>query len=310
VRGHGAQQEPYSRHHTPDRSDCGPSTRGVSCALRQQEYGQQHTAGPRPSASVACQRTIAKVGCSWPSTPHNPPGAIVVDRRAYEDSVLVLQAATDRNADFCSPFVHALGVNAAAVSTLGAPLGLETVCASNEQAARLNEIQLDLGEGPCWEALASRRPVLEPDVQRSERTTWPLARQALHGTGLGAVFAFPLVVAGIDVGAVDLYSWTPHDLSAQQIDDATSLSRILARQVLRRALVALTASGEEAGPWDGQYSRREVHQATGMIMAQMDVPASDALLVLRGHAFASNRSVRDLSIDVVERRLDFTPTPD
>jgi hypothetical protein len=42
----------------------------------------------------------------------------------------------------------------------------------------------------------------------------------------------------------------------------------------------------------------------------MDVPASDALLVLRGHAFASNRSVRDLSIDVVERRLDFTPTPD
>jgi hypothetical protein len=234
----------------------------------------------------------------------------VADRRAYEDAVLALQAATNRDADFCSPFVHALGVNGAAVSTLGAPLGLETVCASDEQAARLDEIQLDLGEGPCWEALASHRPVLEPDVQRSEHTTWPLARQALHETGLGAVFAFPLVVAGIDVGTIDLYSWTPRDLSAQQIDDATSLSRILARQVLRRALVSLTAAGEEAGPWDGQYSRREVHQATGMVMAQMDVPASDALLVLRGHAFASNRSVRDLSIDVVERRLDFTPTPD
>ncbi|WP_375372628.1 ANTAR domain-containing protein [Clavibacter capsici] len=50
-----------------------------------------------------------------------------------------------------------------------------------------------------------------------------------------------------------------------------------------------------------------MHQATGMVIAQMGLSAADALLVLRGHAFATNRSVRDVANDVVERRLDFTP---
>jgi hypothetical protein len=228
------------------------------------------------------------------------------ERRRYQDALRALQAATADDADLCSPFVHALGMSGAAVSTLGPPLGSETIGASDAGAARLDELQLDLGEGPCWEAIASHRPVLEPDVQRSANTSWPLARQAMHESGLGAVFAFPLVVAGLDVGAVDLYSDGPRDLSTQQIDDATNLSRVLARHVLRRALLSLAAEGEDAG-WDGQYSRREVHQATGMVIAQMGLSAADALLVLRGHAFATDRSVRDVAADVVERRLDFTP---
>jgi hypothetical protein len=212
-----------------------------------------------------------------------------------------------RDAELCAPFVRALGVTGAAVSTLGAPLGSETICASDADAARLDEIQLDLGEGPSWEALASHQPVLEPDVQGSTNTSWPLARQALHETGLGAVFAFPLVVAGIDVGAVDLYSRRPREMSTEQVEDAISLSRILARQVLRRALLAATVPGEDDEAWNGQYSRREVHQATGMIIAQMRIPAADALMVLRGRAFATNRPLRDVATDVIERRLDFTP---
>jgi hypothetical protein len=231
----------------------------------------------------------------------------MTDRRGYEHAVVALEAATSKDADLCGPFVRALGVTGAAVSTLGTSLGSETVCASDADAARLDEIQLDLGEGPCWEALSTHRPVLEPDVQDSTNTSWPLARQALHETGLGAVFAFPLVVAGIDVGAIDLYSRTPYDMSMQQIDDATSLSRILARQVLRRALLAATVPGEDDEAWTGQYSRREVHQATGMVIAQMRISAADALLVLRGRAFATNRPLRDVATDVVERRLDFTP---
>nr|WP_247650034.1 GAF and ANTAR domain-containing protein [Clavibacter capsici] len=241
-----------------------------------------------------------------------PPSAIgssppMPERRRYLDALHALQEATATDADLCSPFVRALGMTGAAVSTLGPPLGSETIGASDPGAARLDELQLDLGEGPCWEALASRRPVLEPDVQGSASTSWPLARQAMHESGLGAVFAFPLVVASVDIGAVDLYSDTPRHLSTQQIDDATNLSRVLARQVLRRALLSLTESGEDAGAWDGQYSRRELHQATGMVIAQMGLSAADALLVLRGHAFATNRPVRDVANDVVERRLDFTP---
>jgi hypothetical protein len=234
-------------------------------------------------------------------------GDSVSGRRLFDDAVSAIERATSQDADLCRPFVRVIEVSGAAVSTLGRTLGSETVCASDARAARLDEIQLDLGEGPCWEALATRQPVLEPDVQHTTNETWPLARQAMHEAGLGAVFAFPLVVAGIDVGAIDLYSHTPQHLSRHQISDATALSRVLARQVLRRALAAAATPQEGDDGWNGRYSRREVHQATGMIIAQMKISPADALLVLRGHAFASGRPVRDIAADVIARELDFSP---
>jgi hypothetical protein len=44
-----------------------------------------------------------------------------------------------------------------------------------------------------------------------------------------------------------------------------------------------------------------------MVVAQMGIAAPDALLVLRGHAFATGRPLRDVAEDVVGRTLDFTP---
>lgn len=217
--------------------------------------------------------------------------------------------ATESSVDLCGPFVRALGVSGAAVSTLGEPLGSETVCASDARAARLDEIQIDLGEGPCWQALSTGRPVLEPDLERSATTAWPTAMGALRETGVGAVFAFPLVVAGIDVGAVDLYCRAPGALSEQQVRDAALLSRVLARTLLQRALVVAERESEGAGVGPGVYSRREVHQATGMVLAQMQITAPDALLVLRGHAFATGRPVLGVAADIIARTLDFsTPT--
>lgn len=212
--------------------------------------------------------------------------------------------------DLSSPFVDVLGVTGASVSTLGDPFGSETVSATDSQAARLDEIQLDLGEGPCWQALALHRPVIEPDLAHSTNTAWPVALDSLRETGLGAVFAFPLVVAGIDVGAVDLYSRQPLTLTDQQLRDTAMLSMIVARQVLHRALLAEERRGEDAGVREGDYSRREVHQATGMVLAQMHITPQEALLVLRGHAFANGRSVLEVAADVIDRELDFSPIAD
>ena len=234
----------------------------------------------------------------------------MIDSTGFAEAALALSSADSANADLCGPFATWFGSAAASVSTLGRPLGSEIVCATDDNAARLDEIQLDLGEGPCWEALATGRPVLEPDLQHGDRTSWPLARDALQKTGIGAVFAFPLVVAGINVGAVDLYATTARDMSPLQMREGTLLSSILARQVLRRALLAAKRSGGDGGGWDGEFSRREVHQATGMILAQMGISADDALLVLRGHAFATGRPARDIATDVIDRTLDFTVTTD
>ncbi|MDQ1174143.1 hypothetical protein QE430_002450 [Microbacterium testaceum] len=52
----------------------------------------------------------------------------------------------------CEWFVSTLPVEHAAISTLGEPFDLETVCSSDPIAAELERIQLELGVGPCWQA--------------------------------------------------------------------------------------------------------------------------------------------------------------
>lgn len=227
------------------------------------------------------------------------------DRDAFVRALAQLSAATGANTDLCGPFVDAMHVTGGAVSTLGRPLGNQTVCASSAVAARIDEIQIDLGEGPCWEALRTRRPVLERDLRHHGGDAWPGAREALRQLDVHALFAFPLFVGALDVGVVDLYSTTPRELTPADVQDATVLASITARLVLRRALETVDDTAEDVAP--GPYSQREVHQATGMVAAQLKVGADDAFVVLRGHAFATGRSVREVASDVVSRRTTFEP---
>lgn len=230
------------------------------------------------------------------------------DRRAFTEAARELSTAYRSGANLCRPFVHVLPVEGASISTLGSLFGTETVCASDPRAARIDEIQFDLGEGPCWQALSTRRPVLAPDVRHPSNTDWPMFLRAIEETEIGGLFAFPLVLGALEIGAVDLYCIGRGTLTSAQISDAVALAGLAARQVLRRALLShpLPAGVEE----DPGYSRRVVHQATGMVLAQLDLPASDAVLILHGYAFSHGRSVADVAADVVARKINFKSESD
>ena len=231
--------------------------------------------------------------------------ALPGDRLAFVDALAHLTGATGPGDDLCGPFVGALGVTGAVISTLGDPLGSQTVCASDRVAARIDEIQIDLGEGPCWEAMRTRRPVLETDLHNAGGDRWPGAREALRQLEVGALFAFPLFVGQLSIGSVDLYSGTPGPLSPTGLEDGAVLASVAARHVLRRALDDM--DGIEDGMAGGLFSRREQHQASGMVAAQLQISVDDALVVLRGHAYATGRSVRVVAADVVARRVSFEP---
>ncbi len=49
-----------------------------------------------------------------------------------------------------------------------------------------------------------------------------------------------------------------------------------------------------------------VYQAQGMVLHQLSVSLEDALARLRAHAFASDRTLIEVSRDVVARRLDLS----
>ncbi|WP_144713117.1 ANTAR domain-containing protein [Curtobacterium pusillum] len=77
-----------------------------------------------------------------------------------------------------------------------------------------------------------------------------------------------------------------------------------ARQVLAQGLQR--AESERERRWSpGQYSRREVHQAAGMVAAQSGTSPADALLLLRAAAFSAGTSLQSVSSDVIARVIGF-----
>jgi hypothetical protein len=228
-------------------------------------------------------------------------------RDVFDAAHRSLSYAHKTGSSLCAPFLDVLPVEGASVSILGGSLSQSTVCSTDSTASRLDELQFDLGEGPCWDALASHRPVLQGEFRDNGHRAWPVLSEAMRNDSntsrVGAVFAFPLSVGTMDVGAIDLYLTRPGHLDRREVEDATALADVAAWQVLRRIL------SEHQELDDGtslSYSRREIHQATGMILAQLNVSIEDAELYLRAHAFSTGRSVSEVANDVVERRLDFS----
>lgn len=212
---------------------------------------------------------------------------------------LAIITSHESRSSLCAPFLAVLPVTGASVSMLATPVALSTMCATDDFAAYLDELQFDLGEGPSWDALSSREPVIDNDFDGEGHTRWPLFRAAVTGGIVHGIYAFPLAVGGLELGAIDLYSSLPTALSESEIAGATAMAEVTSWEVLRRIV-----ADDEPEP-ETPYSRREVHQATGMVLVQLDITAEDAILLMRAHAFSSGRSVREIANDVVECRLVF-----
>ena len=222
---------------------------------------------------------------------------LAIARDVEDDRVLA--------AEICRACVQGLDIDGAAISLLTADPLRETVFASDATADLLEDLQFSLGEGACIDAAVSRRPVLVADMNDPAQTArWPVyAAAVMEQTGVRAVFALPLQWGAIDVGVLDLYRRAPGALSAAQMRDALS-----AADAATLILLGLRSDpGDDDQAWDRSWGNRaEIHQATGMVVAQLGVSAADALARLRAHAFAEQRLLGDVARDVVARRLCFT----
>jgi ANTAR domain len=208
-------------------------------------------------------------------------------------------------ARLCAECLSALPVSGVGVALMTAdgPSGV-VLAATDERARQLEDLQFTLGEGPCVEASGSGRPVLQPDLVGAGSARWPRFGTAVLDAGVHAIFAFPLRVGAIRVGVLDLYRDTPGQLTALELADAFSFADAATFMVLHLqdndghdgAHSALT------GPID---SRAEVHQATGMITIQLGISLAEAMLRLRAHAYATERTVSAIAADVVNRRIRF-----
>jgi hypothetical protein len=121
------------------------------------------------------------------------------------------------------------------------------------------------------------------------------------------VYAMPVIVGSQYAGALDLFRARPGDLSDEHLAGAfaaADLAELPVLDLLGGDLYA--ASGDpDSDAWSEltALSRAEVSQATGMLMAQLDVDPAEALVRLRAHAYATGRAATDVARDILARRL-------
>ena len=204
----------------------------------------------------------------------------------------------------CEVCADATAMSGAGIMLMSGDLPLGSVGSTDEVSAAIEELQFELGEGPCVDAYQQDQPVLEPDLADPATPRWVAFTGPALDAGARAIFGFPLQLGAVRLGALNLYRSEPGPLSDEQHADALVMADVAAQALLvmqANAPPGKLAAELEAGS-DFQYV---VHQAAGMVAAQLDVSVGQALIRLRAYAFGNDRRLTEVAKDVVARTLRF-----
>lgn len=198
----------------------------------------------------------------------------------------------------CAEFV---GVTAAGITIMGGD-NAGPICVSSPQVRVLEDLQFTIGQGPCRDAFHSGEPVHAARLDAAASDRWPPFVELAKTSGIGAVFAYPLVANGARIGVLTLYQDHEGELTQDQHDDSVAVAGIVTETLL--SLQAAAPVGALAAGLDEAVAyRAETYQASGMIAIQLQIPASEALLRIRAHAFAHDQTLSAVAADIVARRL-------
>jgi hypothetical protein len=172
-----------------------------------------------------------------------------------------------------------------------------TVEYSGELAARGDERQYELDDGPCLEAMRTGEVVAVVDMAAERR--WGNYPQRALDAGVRSSLSLPLTVRDRGRGALNLYSSRPHVFTDAEQRRAESW--------------AAQASGALAVAWRmaereevvdhlnrGMVTRQVIGQAVGLLMAQRRCTSDEAFELLKGASQRSNLKVREVAQRMVD----------
>lgn len=247
----------------------------------------------------------------------------------------------------CLAAAVALRVDGAALVIVSGRAVRELMFATDELAEELAELQSILGEGPEIDAFTQARPILVADVAAPEvGRRWPAFAQQADHLGAAAMFSLPLHAGAARLGALDLYRRRPGPLHPAQLADALVYADAALALALDEHARIQPWSAHHAAPVAGPTGEPamqppaplstapptglppgasrmsqvpledlfvdrgvEIHQATGMVSAQLRISVTEALARLRAYAFAHDQRLRDVAHAVLQRRLQLDHTP-
>lgn len=200
----------------------------------------------------------------------------------------------------CRTAADALSATGVGVGLIGEGRAQVTMAASTASIERIEQLQFTLGEGPCFDAYATRRPVLVPDLRGADGTPWPAYARAAREHGVRGVFAFPLQVGGARLGAMDVYRDTAGALSPESLGLALTFAEVATETILDAQSRPDSRDQVLHDPGDDRY---QVYQAQGMVTVQLGVTLTEAMARIRAHAYAQDQQLSEVAEEILAGRL-------
>lgn len=155
--------------------------------------------------------------------------------------------------------------------------------ATDDVAARVDELQTACGEGPALSALRDRRTVYVADL--SANPQWPTFAARVAELGVRSMVVYRLFVTDHVLGVLSLYS--------DQVDGFTAEAQSIGEILAQHAAVAMAGANAEEQLQGAVASRDLIGQAKGILMHR------DRLTGLQAFA-ALTRASQETNVKLVE----------
>jgi AmiR/NasT family two-component response regulator len=173
-----------------------------------------------------------------------------------------------------------------------------TVGATDDTARHIDELEREIGEGPCVDAIEEEVAVLDPDLV--EDSEWPRLRdQVVVRTPVRGMAGFRLLVNDRKAGALNIFSDRPHALTDKSVDQAAVLAAFTSV-----VLVAADRDEQARTLREGLSSNREIGKAVGLMMAFHKVNDEEAFEILRRSSQDMNLKISAIAREIVGHHND------
>jgi GAF domain-containing protein len=191
------------------------------------------------------------------------------------------------------------GVDFASITLSHRDQTLETIASTDPLAERVDVLQYELREGPCYAAVTEDRLVLINDVRKAR--DFPRFGPRAADLGVGSQAAIQLVHDGENAG-LNLYA-----LQRNAFDRSTiQFAELFATQTA--ALLGYANQVEQLG--EALHTRTDIGTAVGIVMERYNLDRDRAFAFLLRNSSHRNVKIRVLALQVIEGTFTNTASQD
>jgi hypothetical protein len=185
------------------------------------------------------------------------------------------------------------GSEDAAISLIHRGRVVETPAYTSERALRADQVQQELGVGPCLTAIRDEEVVSCPNLE--VETRWgEWGPRTAEETGFASMLCFRMFTQKERLGALSLYAGQPHAFSGADVESGLSFAAHTA--------IAIAVARQDENMDIALDSRSLIGQATGIVMDRYDLDAVRAFAVLKRISQQSNVKLHEVAVELIRNR--------